>query len=93
VPAALRAVRKGGTVVCAGIHMSDIPSFPYALLWGERTLRSVANLTREDGEAFFATIARHPVTTHVQTWPLAQANEAIAALRAGRVDGAAVLLP
>jgi propanol-preferring alcohol dehydrogenase len=93
VPAALRAVRKGGTVVCAGIHMSDIPSFPYALLWGERTLRSVANLTREDGDAFFATIARHPVTTHVQTWPLAQANEAIAALRAGRVDGAAVLLP
>lgn len=93
VPAALRATRKGGVVVCAGIHMSDIPSFPYALLWGERTLRSVANLTREDGEAFFDTIARHPVTTHVQTWPLAQANEAIAALRAGRVDGAAVLVP
>jgi len=93
VPAALRAVRKGGVVVCAGIHMSDIPSFPYALLWGERTLRSVANLTRADGEAFFETIARHPVHTHVQTWPLAQANEAIAALRAGRVDGAAVLVP
>ncbi len=93
VPAALRATRKGGVVVCAGIHMSDIPSFPYALLWGERTLRSVANLTRADGEAFFEAIARHPVDTHVQTWPLAQANEAIAALRAGRVDGAAVLLP
>ena len=93
VPAALRAVRKGGVVVCAGIHMSDIPSFPYALLWGERTLRSVANLTRADGEAFFETIARHPVHTHVQTWPLAQANEAVAALRVGRVDGAAVLVP
>ncbi len=93
VPPALRATRKGGVVVCAGIHMSDIPSFPYALLWGERTLRSVANLTRADGEAFFEAIARHPVDTHVQTWPLAQANEAIAALRAGRVDGAAVLLP
>jgi propanol-preferring alcohol dehydrogenase len=93
VPAALRATRKGGVVVCAGIHMSDIPSFPYALLWGERTLRSVANLTREDGEAFFECIARHPVSTHVQTWPLAQANEALAALRAGRVDGAAVLVP
>ena len=93
VPAALRAVRKGGVVVCAGIHMSDIPSFPYALLWGERTLRSVANLTRADGEAFFESIARLPVLTHVQTWPLAQANEAVAALRAGRVDGAAVLVP
>jgi len=93
VPAALRATRKGGVVVCAGIHMSDIPSFPYALLWGERTLRSVANLTREDGEAFFDCIARHPVSTQLQTWPLAQANEAVAALRAGRVDGAAVLVP
>lgn len=93
VPAALRATRKGGVVVCAGIHMSDIPSFPYALLWGERTLRSVANLTREDGEAFFECIARHRVSTHVQTWPLAQANEAVAALRTGRIDGAAVLVP
>lgn len=93
VPAALRAVRKGGVVVCAGIHMSDIPSFPYALLWGERSVRSVANLTREDGEAFFDCIARHPVTTHVQTYPLAQANAAVAALRAGAIDGAAVLLP
>lgn len=93
VPAALRAVRKGGVVVCAGIHMSDIPSFPYALLWGERSVRSVANLTREDGEAFFDCLARHPVRTHVQTYPLAQANAAVAALRAGAIDGAAVLLP
>jgi propanol-preferring alcohol dehydrogenase len=93
VPAALRATRKGGVVVCAGIHMSDIPAFPYALLWGERSLRSVANLTREDGEAFFACIERFPVTTHVQSFPLVQANEAIAALRAGTIDGAAVLVP
>jgi propanol-preferring alcohol dehydrogenase len=93
VPAALRATRKGGVVVCAGIHMSDIPAFPYALLWGERSLRSVANLTREDGEAFFACIERFPVTTHVQPFALAQANEAIAALRAGTIDGAAVLVP
>ena len=93
VPVALRATRKGGVVVCAGIHMSDIPAFPYALLWGERSLRSVANLTREDGEAFFACIERCPVTTHVQPFALAQANEAIAALRAGTIDGAAVLVP
>lgn len=93
VPAALRATRKGGVVVCAGIHMSDIPAFPYSLLWGERCVRSVANLTREDGEAFFDCIARHPVTTHVQAYPLAQANEAVAALRSGAIDGAAVLLP
>jgi propanol-preferring alcohol dehydrogenase len=93
VPAALRATRKGGVVVCAGIHMSDIPAFRYALLWGERTVRSVANLTREDGEAFFACIERVPVTTHVQTFALAQANEAIAALRTGTIDGAAVLVP
>jgi propanol-preferring alcohol dehydrogenase len=93
VPAALRATRKGGVVVCAGIHMSDIPSFEYALLWGARSVRSVANLTREDGDAFFSLIAHHPVTTHVQPFALAQANEAIAALRSGAVDGAAVLLP
>lgn len=93
VPAALRATRKGGVVVCAGIHMSDIPSFEYALLWGERSVRSVANLTREDGDAFFSLIARYPVTTHVQPFGLAQANEAIAALRAGAIDGAAVLVP
>lgn len=93
VPAALRATRKGGVVVCAGIHMSDIPAFAYSLLWGERSVRSVANLTRADGEAFFDCIARHPVTTHVQAYPLAQANEAMAALRSGAIDGAAVLLP
>jgi propanol-preferring alcohol dehydrogenase len=93
VPAALKATRKGGVVVCAGIHISDIPSFPYSLLWGERSLRSVANLTRDDGEAFFACIERIPVATHVQTYALARANEAIAALRAGQIDGAAVLVP
>jgi len=93
VPAALRATRKGGVVVCAGIHMSDIPSFEYALLWGERSVRSVANLTRADGDAFFSLIERYPVTTHVQPFALAQANEAIAALRAGMIDGAAVLAP
>lgn len=93
VPAALRATRKGGIVVCAGIHMSDIPGFPYALLWGERSLRSVANLTRADGDAFFSLIARHPVVTHVKPYPLAQANQAIDALRAGLIDGAAVLVP
>ena len=93
VPAALRATRKGGVVVCAGIHMSDIPSFEYALLWGERSVRSVANLTRADGDAFFSLIERYPVTTHVQPFALAQANEAIAALRAGMIDGAAVLVP
>ncbi|MDO8447386.1 MAG: zinc-dependent alcohol dehydrogenase family protein [Rhodoferax sp.] len=93
VPAALSATRKGGVVVCAGIHMSDIPSFQYALLWGERSVRSVANLTREDGDAFFSLIGRYPVTTHVQLFALAQANEAIAALRAGAIDGAAVLVP
>jgi len=93
VPAALGATRKGGVVVCAGIHMSDIPSFQYALLWGERSVRSVANLTREDGDAFFSLIGRYPVMTHVQPFALAQANEAIAALRAGAIDGAAVLVP
>lgn len=93
VPAALRATRKGGVVVCAGIHMSDIPAFEYALLWGERCVRSVANLTRDDGDAFFSLIDRFPVRTHVQTFSLAQANEALAALRCGGIDGAAVLLP
>jgi len=93
VPAALRATRKGGVVVCAGIHMSDIPAFSYALLWGERSVRSVANLTREDGDAFFSLIARHPVTTHVVPFALAQANAAVAALRSGAIDGAAVLVP
>jgi propanol-preferring alcohol dehydrogenase len=91
VPEALRAVRKGGTVVCAGIHMSDIPSFPYALLWGERVVRSVANLTRRDGEDFLAIAPRVPVRTEVETFPLERASDALEALRSGRVRGAAVL--
>jgi alcohol dehydrogenase, propanol-preferring len=93
VPAALQAVVKGGTVVCAGIHMSDIPAFPYRLLWGERHVRSVANLTRADGEAFLAVAPRVPVRTQTQVYPLAAANEALSALRAGRLTGAAVLVP
>jgi propanol-preferring alcohol dehydrogenase len=92
VPAALRAVAKGGTVVCAGIHMSDIPSFPYEILWGERIVRSVANLTRRDGEEFLALAPKVPVRTSVQTFPLNQANEALASLREGHVRGAAVLV-
>jgi len=93
VPAALRAVDKGGRVVCAGIHMSDIPSFPYEILWGERTVLSVANLTRRDGDEFLALAPKVPVQTEVETLPLVQANEALARLRAGRLRGAAVLLP
>jgi len=93
VPAALRAVDRGGTVVCAGIHMSDIPTFPYAILWEERTLRSVANLTRRDGEEFFALLEQVPVETEVTTYPLADANTALQDLRGGRLQGAAVLLP
>ena len=93
VPAALALTRKGGVVVCGGIHMSDIPAFPYELLWGERQVRSVANLTRADGEGFFALIARVAVHTQVQAFPLAQANEAVRALRAGGIQGAAVLVP
>ena len=92
VPAALRSVGKGGVVVCAGIHMSDIPAFPYHLLWGERAVRSVANLTRRDGEEFFDLIARTPIRTEVETYPLIRANEALLALREGRVKGAAVLV-
>jgi propanol-preferring alcohol dehydrogenase len=91
VPAALRATAKGGTVVCAGIHMSDIPSFPYHLLWNERVVRSVANLTRRDGEEFLALAPRVPVRTTVEAFPLERANDALAALRAGRVVGAAVI--
>ena len=91
VPAALRSVRKGGVVVCGGIHMSDIPSFAYRLLWGERVLRSVANLERRDGEELLALAAQVPVRTEVQPFPLTAANEALAALRDGRVHGAAVL--
>ncbi|MCW3846028.1 zinc-dependent alcohol dehydrogenase family protein [Sphingomonas sp. LB-2] len=93
VPEALRIVRKGGRVVCAGIHMSDIPSFPYADLWGERSIRSVANLTRADGKAFFELAARVPLRTTTQVYPLAQANEALDALRTSRIEGAAVLVP
>jgi propanol-preferring alcohol dehydrogenase len=93
VPAALRAVAKGGTVVCAGIHMSDIPAFPYRLLWGERTVRSVANLTRRDGEEFLALAPRVPVRTEIQIFALADANQALQRLREGRLRGAAVLLP
>ena len=92
VPAALRAVAKGGTVVCAGIHMSDIPSFPYEILWGERRIVSVANLTRRDGTEFLKLAPRVPVRTKVETFALEQANEALARLREGRISGAAVLL-
>jgi len=91
VPAALRMVRKGGVVICAGIHMSDIPSFPYEILWGERVIRSVANLTRRDGIEFLDLAGRVPVRTVVEPYPLAKANEALSALREGRVQGAAVL--
>jgi alcohol dehydrogenase, propanol-preferring len=91
VPAALRALAPGGTVVCAGIHMSDIPSFPYEILWGERSVRSVANLTRRDGEELIALAPRVPVRTRVTAYPLERANEALDDLRAGRLEGAAVL--
>jgi propanol-preferring alcohol dehydrogenase len=91
VPAALRAVSPGGTVVCAGIHMSDIPSFPYSILWGERVLRSVANLTRRDGEEFLPLAPRVPVHTEVTVFPLGDANAALDHLRAGEVRGAAVI--
>jgi propanol-preferring alcohol dehydrogenase len=93
VPAALGAVARGGSVVCAGIHMSDIPSFPYELLWGERMLRSVANLTRRDGEELLELAPRIPVRTEVETFALEQANEALAKLRRGDVRGALVLVP
>jgi propanol-preferring alcohol dehydrogenase len=93
VPEALSHLKPGGTVVCAGIHMSDLPSFPYRLLWEERTVRSVANLTRQDAREFLALAPHVPVRTHVTTFPLAEANQALGALRAGRLQGAAVLLP
>ncbi len=92
IPQALLAVGKGGIVVCGGIHMSDIPSFPYSLLWEERSICSVANLTRRDGDEFLALAPRVPVRTEVQTFPLAQANEALASLRSGKIKGAAVLV-
>jgi propanol-preferring alcohol dehydrogenase len=93
VPMALKALRKGGRVVCAGIHMSDIPSFPYRLLWEERQIASVANLTRQDGIDFLRIAPEVGVVTTTTIYPLAQANEALADLRAGRFEGAAVLVP
>ena len=93
VPTALAALDRGGTVVCGGIHMSDIPSFPYRLLWGERSMRSVANLTRRDGEEFLALAPEVPVVTEVTPFALEEANEALDRLRAGAVRGAAVLVP
>lgn len=92
LPASLKVVRKGGTVVCAGIHMSDIPSFPYSLLWGERVVRSVANLTRRDGSEFLALAPKVPVRTTVHPYPLERANEALDDLRHGRFNGAAVVV-
>ena len=91
VPAALKAVAKGGTVVCAGIHMTDIPSFPYRLLWGERSVRSVANLTRRDGQELFELVRRVPVRAEVEVFPLEAAEDALDRLRSGRIRGAAVL--
>ena len=91
VPAALRAVERGGTVVCAGIHMSPIPSFSYDILWGERVVRSVANLTRRDGEEFLQLAPKVPVKTRTVPYPLERANQALDDLRAGRLQGAAVL--
>jgi propanol-preferring alcohol dehydrogenase len=91
VPLALKAVAKGGVVVCGGIHMSDIPSFPYELLWGERSICSIANLTRRDGQEFFSIAPRVPVRTTIETFPLIKANDALNWLRAGKVHGAAVL--
>ncbi|HZV36662.1 MAG TPA: zinc-dependent alcohol dehydrogenase family protein [Verrucomicrobiae bacterium] len=92
VPQALRALDKGGVVVCGGIHMSDIPSFPYDWLWEERSIRSVANLTRRDGEEFLALAPKVPVVTNVQPFPLSEANEALERLRDGKIEGAAVLV-
>ena len=93
VPTALRAVRKGGRVVCAGIHMSDIPSFPYEILWHERELKSVANLTRQDGDEFFRIVSNAGIKTQTSPYSLYHANEALADLRSGRLHGAAVLVP
>lgn len=93
VPAALKSLRKGGTLVLGGIHMSDIPVMRYELLWGERTIRSVANLTRDDAREFLALAGETPITTHVRTYPLTEANAALADLRDGRLSGAAVLVP
>ena len=92
IPQALRHTAKGGTVVCAGIHMSNVPEFPYSILWGERSVRSIANLTRRDGEAFLDIAPKAGVRAEVETFPLASANEALQRLRAGRIRGAAVLI-
>ena len=93
IPAALAATSRGGSVICAGIHMSDIPAFRYALLWGERSVRSVANLTRADGEAFMALAATIPLAVHAEPFPLSEANAALTRLRSGGLAGAAVLTP
>jgi propanol-preferring alcohol dehydrogenase len=93
VPTALRAIRKGGTVVCAGIHMSPIPSFPYEILWGERSIRSVANLTRRDGEEFFRIAAEVPLRVAAEPLPLPEANRGLGRVRAGLMRGALVLTP
>ena len=93
MPLALKAIRKGGRVVCAGIHMSDIPSFPYELLWEERQLVSVANLTRKDGIDFLKLVPQMNIVTKTTIYPLTQANQALADLRVGRFEGAAVLVP
>ncbi len=93
VPAALAAIRKGGTVVCGGIHMSDVPAFPYRLLWEERVIRSVANLTRRDAEEFLALAPKAGIRTTTRTYPLAEANQALSDLRTGALEGAAVLVP
>jgi len=93
VPLALRTVRKGGRVICAGIHMSDIPTFPYEILWQERELKSVANLTRRDGEDFFKIVPKAAIKTQTVPYPLVRANDALADLRSGRLQGAAVLVP
>ena len=92
VPAALRAVAKGGSVICAGIHMSEIPAFPYSILWGERAVRSVANLTRRDGEEFLQLASRITIGTPVNPFALSDANQALSALRAGTIRGTAVLV-
>ena len=92
VPTALKAVAKGGSVICAGIHMSDIPAFPYSILWGERVVRSVANLTRRDGEEFLELASRVTIGTQVNPFALSDANQALSALRAGKIQGTAVLV-
>ena len=92
IPEALRHTAKGGTVVCAGIHMSDVPAFPYSILWGERSIRSIANLTRRDGEEFLGIAPKAGIRTEVETFKLEQANEALERLRSGKVRGAAVLV-